>query len=340
MQTASYYSGKRVWVAGHSGLVGSSIVRRLSREPCEVLVVDRSQLDLLRQQDVERWVQRHRPDVIFLAAGKVGGILANSRAPADFLYENILINANIMAAAHAVGVQNLVVLGSSCIYPRDAAQPICEEALLTGLPEPTNEGYAIAKIAALKLAEAYAVQYGRDYIALMPTNLYGPNDNFDLMSSHVLPALIRKFADAVQSGSSEVTVWGSGAPLREFLHADDLADACVYLAERCNGPDVINVGSGEEIAIGDLARLIAEIAGFQGNIVFDRSKPDGAPRKRLDTERLKALGWQPRIKLRDGLRELYRIWVETQQVDRWRHADPRRPEFTAAVLHEECHPAE
>lgn len=302
-------AGKRVWVAGHRGLVGSAIARRLRRGGGAPITADRSELDLLRQQAVEQWMRRNRPEAIFIAAGKVGGIMANSAAPADFLYENLMINANIIAAAHECDVGTVVVLGSSCIYPRDAAQPMAESALLTGPFEPTNEGYAVAKVAALKLGQFFGRQHGRRHIGVMPTNLYGPNDNFDLTTSHVMPALIRRFAEAARAGDDRVAIWGSGAPLREFLHVDDLAEACVFLAETYEGEEIVNVGSGEEISIGDLARLIAGVAGFRGEIVFDRSKPDGAPRKRLDVSRLWSLGWRPRISLRAGVEELHAHWL-------------------------------
>ncbi|WP_102109792.1 GDP-L-fucose synthase family protein [Oceaniglobus roseus] len=305
-------AGRRVWVAGHRGLVGSAIVRRLGRSGCTVLTAPREELDLVRQADVEAWVRRNRPEVIFIAAGKVGGIMANSTFPADFLYENLMINANIIAAAHRFGVEKVVVLGSSCIYPRDSAQPIVEEALLRGAFEPTNEGYAVAKVAALKLGEFFARQHGCRIIGLMPTNLYGPGDNFDATTSHVMPALIRRFDEAVQTGAPSVTIWGSGTPLREFLHVDDLAEACVFLAETHEDPAPINVGSGEEVSIGDLARLIAGVTGFRGTIEFDRGKPDGTPRKKLDTTRLAALGWRPRIVLADGIREMHDIWLAQQ----------------------------
>ncbi|MEX2521019.1 MAG: GDP-L-fucose synthase [Paracoccaceae bacterium] len=307
--TPCHLEGKRIWIAGHRGLVGSAITRRLRRGGCEPMTAERGELDLLRQAQVEEWMRKRRPEVIFIAAGKVGGIMANSTAPADFLYENLMINANIIAAAHEYGVEKVVVLGSSCIYPRDAPQPMTESALLTGPFEPTNEGYAVAKVAALKLGQFFSRQYGHRFIGLMPTNLYGPNDNFDTATSHVMPALIRRFAEAARAGDETVTIWGSGAPLREFLHVDDLAEACVLLAEIYEGEALINVGSGEEISIGGLARLIAEVTGFNGDIVFDRSKPDGAPRKRIDVSRLWALGWRPRIPLRQGVTELYAHWA-------------------------------
>ncbi|MRX51928.1 NAD-dependent epimerase/dehydratase family protein [Paracoccus sp. S-4012] len=303
-------AGKTVFVAGHRGLVGSAIVRRLAREGCRVLTASRAELDLLRQADVEAWLQRHRPQIMFIAAGKVGGILANSVAPADFLYENVMINANLLAAAHRIGCEKVVVLGSSCIYPREAPQPIPESALLTGPLEPTNEGYAIAKIAAVKMAQAYARQYGDPFVSLMPSNLYGPNDNFDLETSHVLPALVRKFSDARRLGAATVTVWGSGTPMREFLHADDLADACLFAARHCHGGEILNVGSQEELSIRALAELVARITGFRGEIVYDRSMPDGTPRKKLDTSALAALGWRARIPLAEGVQQLHENWLQ------------------------------
>lgn len=303
-----WLAGRTVFVAGHRGLAGSAILRRLEREPCRVLTATRAELDLVRQGEVESWMARHRPDVVFMAAGKVGGILANSRAPADFLIENLVMNANLLAAAHAVGCGRVVVLGSSCVYPREAAQPISEDALMSGPLEPTNEGYAVAKIAAVKMAQAYASQHGDRFVSLMPCNLYGPNDNFDLATSHVLPALVRKFAEAARSGAPRVTVWGTGTPMREFLHSDDLADACLFAAEHCRGGELLNVGSPDELSIAALAPLVAEVAGFCGEIVYDRSKPDGTPRKKLDTRALEAMGWHARIPLEAGVRELHAHW--------------------------------
>ena len=313
MTAGGWLAGRTVFVAGHRGLAGSAIARRLEREPCRVLTANRAELDLLRQEQVEAWMGRHRPDVVFLAAGKVGGILANARAPADFLHENLVINANLLAAAHAMGCERVVVLGSSCIYPREAPQPIPETALLSGPLEPTNAAYAIAKIAALELARAYARQHGDRFVALMPCNLYGPGDNFDPETSHVLPALVRKFAQAAREGAPRVVVWGTGTPLREFLHADDLADACVFAAERCRGGELLNVGSQDELSIRALAELVAEVAGFRGEIVHDASKPDGTPRKKLDTSALAALGWRARIPLREGVRALHAHWIERSE---------------------------
>jgi len=298
-------TGLRVWVAGHRGMVGSAIVRRLASEGCEVLIVDRAGVDLERQDQVERWMAEARPDAIFLAAAKVGGILANDTRPAEFLYANLMIEANIIHAAHQTGVSKLLFLGSSCIYPRLAPQPIMEESLLTGPLEPTNEWYAIAKIAGIKLAQAYRKQFGADFISAMPTNLYGPNDNFDLTSSHVLPALIRKAHEAKVAGRSTLTIWGSGAPLREFLHADDCADALVYLMKTYSDHGHVNVGYGEDISIADLAALVCDVVGLKAKIVCDTSKPDGTPRKLMSSDRLKALGWSPSINLRDGIADAY-----------------------------------
>ncbi len=301
--------GKRVWVAGHKGMVGSALVRRLADESCDILTVDRAALDLTRQAEVEAWVGDARPDAVFLAAARVGGILANAERPADFLYENLVLQTNVLEAARRAKVQRLLFLGSSCIYPRLAPQPIVESALLTGPLEPTNEAYAIAKIAGLKQVAAYRTQHGLDWISAMPTNLYGPGDNFDIETSHVLPALIRKAHDAKVAGAPTVTIWGSGAPRREFLHVDDCADALVFLMQRYSGDLHINVGSGEDLTILDLARTVCEVVGFTGEIVCDRTKPDGAPRKLMSGARLRALGWAPRIGLREGLEATYR-WLQ------------------------------
>lgn len=294
--------GKRVWVAGHRGMVGSALVRRLERHGgVEILTASREDADLLRQQEVEDWMARARPQAVFLAAARVGGIQANAERPADFLYENLMIEANVIHAAHRLGVEKLVFLGSTCIYPRMAPQPIPEDALLTGPLEETNEAYAIAKIAGLKLCQAYRRQHGRDFISAMPTNLYGPGDNYDLNASHVLPALLRKAIEAKRAGAATMTVWGSGAPLREFLHVDDLADALVFLAERYSGDSHVNVGAGEEVSIRRLAEMICEAVGFRGGLDFDASKPDGTPRKLSDVSRLHAMGWRHRISLAEGL---------------------------------------
>lgn len=298
-------SGKRVFVAGHRGMVGSAIVRRLGREDCEILTAGRDELDLLDQKAVGAWMADKRPHHVYIAAAKVGGILANNEYPADFLYQNLVIETNLIHAAFATGVEKLLFLGSSCIYPRDAAQPITEDALLTGPLEPTNEWYAIAKIAGIKLGQAYRRQHGCDFISAMPTNLYGPGDNYDPNASHVLPALIRK-AHAVKTGRARTfEIWGSGEPRREFLHADDCADACVFLMRYYSGDSHVNVGSGSDIPIADLARLVCEIVGVNPEFVFDRSKPDGTPRKLMSGERLAALGWKASIPLKQGIAEVY-----------------------------------
>lgn len=297
--------GKRIFVAGHRGMVGSAILRRLAGEGCEVLTAGRDAMDLRRQAQVERWMEEARPDAVVLAAAKVGGILANDSYPADFLYENLMIEANLIEAAYRVGVQKLLFLGSSCIYPKFAPQPIPEAALLTGPLEPTNEWYAIAKIAGIKLAQAYRRQHGCDYISAMPTNLYGPGDNFDLNTSHVLPALIRKAHDAKLSGADHIGVWGTGTPRREFLHVDDCAAACVFLLKTYSEAEHVNVGSGEDVTIGEVARLVCDVVGFQGPIRYDTTKPDGTPRKLMSAEKLKGLGWAPKIPLETGLATAY-----------------------------------
>lgn len=306
---ADTLKGKRIWVAGHRGMVGSAITRRLAREGCEVLTVNRQEVDLTEQQPTRAWVAKMRPDVIFVAAARVGGILANATYPADFLYDNLMIAVNVMSAAREAGTGKLIWLGSSCVYPREAAQPIREESLLTGALETTNEAYAVAKIAGIMLASAYSRQFGLRFITAMPTNLYGPNDNFDPQTAHVLPALIRKIHEAKLQGSNTVTLWGSGNPLREFLHVDDLADACIFLAKEYEDASPINVGSGQEISIRALAELIADVVGYKGAFAMDVSKPDGTPRKLLDTTRIDRLGWHPTISLRDGVAALYRHWL-------------------------------
>jgi GDP-L-fucose synthase len=303
-------AGRRVWVAGHRGMVGSAIVRRLGREDCEVIQAGRDVVDLMDQAAVRRWMADARPDLVFVAAAKVGGILANDTYPADFLYDNLMIEANVIEAAHRADVAKLVFLGSSCIYPKLAPQPIAEESLLTGPLEPTNEWYAIAKIAGIKLCEAYRRQHGRDFISGMPTNLYGPFDNFDLNSSHVLPALMRKAHEAKLAGAESVTIWGSGSPRREFLHADDCADAVVYLAQHYSDAQHVNVGSGTDVTILELAELVCEVVGFRGEIVRDTSKPDGTPRKLMSGDKLAALGWTPKIGLREGIESSYRWFLE------------------------------
>lgn len=303
-------TGKRIWVAGHRGMVGSAVVRRLETEACTVVTATRSEVDLTRQAEVERFVKDSKPDAIVLAAAKVGGILANDTFPADFLYENLLIETAIFGAAHANEVNRLLFLGSSCIYPKLAPQPITEDALLTGPLEETNEWYAVAKIAGIKLAQAFRKQHGRDYISAMPTNLYGPGDNFDLKSSHVLPALIRKAHEAKVSEAETITVWGTGTPRREFLHADDCADALVFLLGRYSGHEHINVGSGTDLSILELTQLVCRVVGYPGRIVHDLTKPDGTPRKLMSADRLSAMGWAPRIGLEAGIAETYRWFLE------------------------------
>jgi GDP-L-fucose synthase len=295
-----------VFVAGHRGLVGSAIVRRLEKSGCRSLLVrSRSELDLREQAAVDRFFREHRPGFVFLAAAKVGGIMANATRPAEFLHDNLAIQTNVIHAAWAHGAKKLLFLGSSCIYPKLAPQPIKEGYLLTGPLEATNEAYAIAKIAGLKLAAAYHAQYGFSAISLMPTNLYGPGDNFDLQTSHVLPAMIRRFHEAKTSGEPSVTLWGTGTPRREFLHVDDLADAACFLMENYDSPDLLNVGVGEDLTIADLAALVARVVGYSGRIVFDASRPDGTPRKLLDVSRIHALGWQARIPLEQGIASTY-----------------------------------
>jgi GDP-L-fucose synthase len=295
--------GRRVFVAGHRGMVGSAIVRRLAGEGCEILTVSRSQVDLRRQQPVEDWMQAERPDVVIVAAATVGGILANSSRPADFIYDNLAIEANLIHAAHDLGVAKLLFLGSSCIYPKLAPQPMKEDALLTGPLEPTNEWYAIAKIAGIKLCQAYRKQHGADFISAMPTNLYGPGDNYDLASSHVVPALMRKIDEARAKGASQVEIWGSGTPKREFLYVEDMADASVFLLKHYNGSDHVNIGTGVDLTIRELAETIARVVGYRGDFVYDRSKPDGTPRKLMDVSRLAALGWRARTSLASGLKQ-------------------------------------
>lgn len=304
-------SGKRVWVAGHYGMVGSAIVRRLTDEGCEILTADRGDVDLREQSAVRTWMNSHRPDIIFLAAAKVGGIFANNTRPADFLYDNLAIQMNVLEAARQAGVAKILLLGSSCIYPKMAAQPIIESALLTGALEPTNEAYAIAKIAGIKLGQAYRRQYGSDIISAMPTNLYGPFDNFDLTSSHVLPALIRKTHEAKRNGG-DVLIWGTGDPYREFLHVNDLADACVHLMKNYSSGDIVNVGTGKELKINELAKIIAEVIGFNGQFVYDVTKPNGTPRKRLDVSRLAQTGWQAKIPLREGIASTYDWFLQNE----------------------------
>jgi len=304
----------RVFVAGHRGLAGSAIVRRLERGSgaVEIQTATREQLDLRDQAAVTYWFKANRPEYVYLAAGTVGGILANSTRPAEFIYDNMLIHATVVHAAHLYGAKKLLYLGSSCIYPRDCAQPMTESQLLTGALEPTNESYAIAKIAGIKLCQAYRRQYGAHFISAMPTNLYGPNDNFDLTSAHVLPAMMRKFHEARMAGVREVVVWGTGAPRREFLHVDDLADACVLLMEKYDEEDHVNVGTGEDVSIRELSELLRDVIHPDATLRFDTSKPDGMPRKLLDVSRLHRLGWRHRIDLRDGIESTYRWFVENQ----------------------------
>ena len=302
-------TGKRIWVAGHRGMVGGAVVRRLASEGCEVITAGREVVDLVNQKAVHDWMAAAKPDAIVLAAAKVGGIHANATYPVDFLYENLMIEANILHAAHEADVERLLFLGSSCIYPKFADQPIQETSLLTGALEPTNEWYAIAKIAGLKLVQAYRKQHGRDWISAMPTNLYGPGDNYDLATSHVLPALLRKFHEAKERGDKAVVVWGTGTPLREFLHCDDLADALVFLLRNYSGNDHINVGSGAEVTIKELAETIAAVAGYDAALTWDTTKPDGTPRKLMDSSRLHALGWNNARDLKEGIAQTYADWI-------------------------------
>jgi GDP-L-fucose synthase len=303
----------KVFVAGHNGLVGSAICRRLRSDGIEPIVANRSHLDLTDQKAVDKWFSVNTIDQVYLAAAKVGGIHANDTYPAEFIHENLAIQTNLIHAAWKNDVRKLLFLGSSCIYPKMARQPLSEDSLLTGPLEPTNESYAIAKIAGIKMCQAYRKQYGFNAICAMPTNLYGPGDNFDLANSHVLPALIRKFHEAREEGAESVSVWGSGQPKREFLHVDDLADACVFLMQHYSQPDIINVGWGEDISIAELANVVKAIVDFKGEITFDSSQPDGTPRKLLDVSRLKSLGWQARIPLREGIKNTYDWYLANRQ---------------------------
>ena len=298
-------AGQRVYVAGHTGMAGSAIMRRLARENCEILTADHAALDLADQRKSEDWLAREKPDAVFLAAARVGGISANSAYPAAFIGDNLAIALNVIRGAHAAGVKKLLFLGSSCIYPRLATQPITEEQLLAGPLEPTNEWYAVAKIAGIKLCQAYRRQYGADFISVMPTNLYGRGDNYHPEHSHVPAALIRRFHEAKASGAPSVAVWGTGTPRREFLAVDDLADACVFVMKHYSGDGFLNIGIGEDVTIAEFARLVADVVGYHGQIVFDTTRPDGTPRKLLDVAKLTALGWRAKTPLRDGLKAAY-----------------------------------
>lgn len=310
--------GKRVFVAGHRGMVGSAIVRALRHRDCRILVAPRAEVDLRRQHEVERWMQEARPDAVFLAAARVGGIQANDSRPADFIYDNLAIELAVIESARLAGVRKLLFLGSSCIYPRMAPQPITEDALMTGPLEPTNQWYAIAKIAGIRMCQAYRRQYGCNYISAMPANLYGPGDNFDLQDAHVIPALMRKMHEGKRSGSEEVAIWGSGRPRREFLHVDDLASAVVHLMENYAGEQHVNVGTGHDLTIADLAEMLKDVTDFRGRLVYDRSKLDGTPRKLLDVTRLAELGWRSTIGLHAGLSATYGWFVEAGETIRRR----------------------
>jgi GDP-L-fucose synthase len=306
--------GSRIYVAGHLGLVGSALVRSLRASGYDNLVTrSHEELELESQHDVRGFFEAERPEYVFLAAAKVGGIMANQTFPADFIRSNLVIELNVIESAYRCGVKKLMFLGSSCIYPKLAPQPIPETALLAGPLEPTNEPYAVAKIAGIKLCESYNRQFGTNFVSVMPTNLYGPGDNFDLQNSHVLPAMLRKFHEAKERRDAQVVLWGTGTPRREFLHVDDMARACVFLMERWNGSEIVNIGCGEDVSIGELAELVGRTVGFEGRIVFDSSKPDGSPRKLLDTSRLRGLGWSPTIGLEEGIRETYRWFVEAHR---------------------------
>lgn len=304
---------KRVWVAGHGGMVGSALMRRLADEGCELLTATRAQLDLRRQEQVEAWMEEHNPEVIFLAAATVGGIHANSTRPAEFIYDNLMVEANIVQASHKYGVRKLLFLGSSCIYPKFAPQPITEDALLSSGLEPTNQWYAIAKIAGIKLCAAYRRQYGCDFISAMPTNLYGINDNFTDQMSHVIPALMRRIHEAKLAGTPEVVVWGSGTPRREFLFSEDLADGLVHIMKYYSDEQHVNLGCGEDVTIRELVMLIMDVVGYEGDIVFDSSKPDGTPRKVLDVSVMDKMGWKAKTSLKQGLEETYRWFLAQPQ---------------------------
>lgn len=313
-------AGLRVWVAGHRGMVGSALVRRLAAEGCEIVTASRSEVDLRRQSETEDWLEQARPDAAFLAAAKVGGILANDTYPAQFLYDNLMIEANVIEAARRIRLKKLMVLGSTCIYPKFAPQPMPEDSLLTGPLEPTNEWYAIAKIAGIKLAQAYRREHGCDFISVMPTNLYGSGDNYHPVNSHVAAALIRRLHEAKIARAPEVTLWGSGTPRREFLHVDDLADACVYLMETYSDPEIVNIGVGEDITINDFAATVARVVGWEGRFRNDTSKPDGTPRKLVDVRRLHSLGWAARIPLEEGLRSAYADFLASERAGELRLA--------------------
>jgi len=302
--------GKRVYVAGHTGLAGSAIMRRLSYEGCEILTADHNALDLTNQERTEQWLMQARPDAVFLAAARVGGIYANDTFPVDFLADNLAIALNVMRAAHAAKVKKLMFLGSSCVFPRNASQPMTEDSLLTGALEPTNEWYAVAKISGIKLAQAYRRQFDVDFISVMPTNLYGPGDNYHPENSHVPAALIRRFHEAKAQGAQKVVVWGTGNPKREFLAADDLGDACIFIMKHYSGEGFLNIGTGEEVSIREFAQLVAEIVGYHGSLVFDTKRPDGPPRKLLDVSRLAKLGWRAKTPLREGLQAAYKDFLD------------------------------
>jgi GDP-L-fucose synthase len=305
-------AGKSIWVAGHRGMVGSALMRRLASESCELLTVDRARLDLRRQDDVEQWLAAKHPDAIFVAAATVGGIEANATRPAEFLYDNLAIATNIIAAAAKLKVAKLMFLGAACVYPRLAAQPMSEDSLLTGAPEPTNEWYTVAKIAGIKLCQAFRLQHGCDFISVVPANLYGPGDNFDVKSGHVVPSLLLRAHEAEEQRQPILSIWGSGEARREFMHVDDCADALVFLMKHYSDPRLINAGTGEEVSIGALARRICEVVRYSGRLVFDTSKPDGMPRKLLDSSRLLSLGWRPRISVDRGLEQTYRWFLENR----------------------------
>jgi len=308
--------GRRIWVAGHRGMVGQALMRRLSAMPVTLVTADRRDVDLRRQAETEAWMAANRPEVVIIAAATVGGILANVSRPAEFLYDNLMIAGNVIESARRIGVVKLLNLGSACIYPRLAPQPIPERSLLTGPLEETNQWYALAKIAAIKLCDSYRLAHGCDFISAMPNNLYGPNDNFDPEGSHVLPALIRRLHEAKERDLAEVTVWGTGRPLREFLHVDDLADALLFLLRHFTGEGPVNIGSGQEVSISDLVRIVANIVGYKGNFVYDTSKPDGTPRKLVDVAKIAAMGWRPRVGLEAGIADTYRWFLANRQVAR------------------------